>query len=241
MPLVIAALSDVHSPRYVSLLTASINNFVSRGVEVDLVLLAGDLVDKNNYAYLHIVLKVIEKLRNIHGEIPPILAVFGNEEYQGYEDRYRKLYPHVTWIDDEIRSLNINGVDLCIVGSRGVLMKPTVWQQRNIPNIESVYRARVSRIKEMLRVCRGKGFTILVTHYASTLATLEGEDPRIHPFLGYPILEKLNDNEKPSLAIHGHVHNSVKIYAKVNSVSVYNVSLPAAKSVTVINIDPGFR
>jgi len=238
VPLTIATLSDVHSPRYIHLLVASIANLTSRGVKVDLMLFAGDIVDKNVVTQLRVVLKVLAKLTDRYGGIPPIVTVFGNEEYIGYEQEYRRMYPQIIWIDDEFRALDINGVSLCIVGSRGALLKPTMWQQRNLTNIEGIYRARVSKIKEMLRYCREHGFTILITHYASTLATLEGEDPRIHKFLGYPIIENLDNKEKPDIAIHGHAHNSVKTYAKVNGVPVYNVSLPATKSITILNLDP---
>lgn len=237
MSLKIAAVADIHSPRYIPLLAASIAKLRSESTKIDLILLAGDVVERNDVASLNVVVNILSRLTNKLGASPPMVAVFGNEEYPGYEHVYRKLYPQIMWINDELRVLSIDELTLCIVGSRGAILKPTAWQQKHVPNAEVMYRARVEKIRGLLRKCRDYNISILVTHYTSTFATVEGEDPRIHKFLGYPIIETLNDDEKPCLAIHGHAHNSVRTHAVVNNVPIYNVSIPATKCVTIITLN----
>ncbi|MEM4788742.1 MAG: metallophosphoesterase [Ignisphaera sp.] len=236
MPLTIAAVADIHSPRYIPLLVTSINKLKSRNLKPDLVVLAGDIVEKNSVAYVRIVLGIVNKLSNKQGVTPPIVGVFGNEEYPGYEYKYLSEYPQITWINDEHKVLNIGDIEVCIVGSRGALLKPTTWQQKHLPQVDSLYKARVEKIKELLKQCKKYKASILVTHYASSFATVEGENPDIYKFLGYPLIETLNEYEKPILAIHGHAHKAVRTYANVRGVPVYNVSLPALKSVAILDM-----
>lgn len=115
-------------------------------------------------------------------------------------------------------------------------MKATTWQQKNIPNINALYSSRINRIKEYLKICKNYDYSVLVTHYASSLATVYGEPPSVHKFLGFPLIETMDKNLRPHIAIHGHAHNAVRTFALVGGTIVYNVSLPANKKITVIEL-----
>lgn len=236
----IAAIADVHSPRYLPLLIASVNSLSVKGAIIDLVIFAGDIVESNSISQLKLVVKVISKFKNIQGSTPPIIAVFGNEEYMGFEQTYISKYPEIAWVNDDYKIINISDREICIVGSRGVLMEATPWQKRNIPDIKTLYTSRLEKIKNMLSACkdRGTSITLLVTHYAPTFATLLGESPSIYKYLGYPVIERLSDTARPDIAIHGHAHNATRTFAIVRGVEVYNVSLPATKNLTLIKIKP---
>lgn len=234
----IAAVSDIHSPRYLPLFVASINELKLRGIKVEIVILAGDIVEHNKLDGLEPVLVAVRKLESIHDKKPKIIAVFGNEEYMGYEHEYRKRYPEVVWLDDEYLIFSVNDKSLCIIGSRGVLMKPTTWQAKNIQNIELIFGERIVRIKKALEYCReNHDKTLLITHYATSFATLRGEEHRIYKFLGYPFIEFLEDYLRPHIAIHGHAHNATTTFVTMRNTVIYNVALPANKKVTIIDLE----
>ncbi|NPA96848.1 MAG: metallophosphoesterase [Crenarchaeota archaeon] len=228
--------ADVHSPRYLSLFVASMARADTS--QVSAVLMAGDIVERGRVEAMRHIMTVLRK----HVRDAPLYAVFGNEEYFDKEREFVEAYPEITWLNDSVAELRVEGATICIVGSRGVLARPTHWQSRHIPNIHSLYRSRIRRIRELLQKCRSScSKVILLTHYASSLATIRGEPPSIHSYLGYPIVEGLPPGARPDIAIHGHAHNSKVLRAVVNGVEVHNVALPARKSVTLINVslEPG--
>jgi len=234
MKITIIAVADIHSPHYLPLFNASINGLLNR--EADVIILAGDIVDGGDVTMVRPVINTLNRLIGKMGLRIPIVSVFGNEEYMGLEEKFRSMYPEIIWLDDNYVTLSIKNKNICIVGSRGVLRKPTSWQRRNIPNIEHIYETRLNKIKNSIKECNKQYLTILVTHYAPTYLTLYGENPAIYNYLGYPIIEKLPTEMRPRIALHGHAHNASKLYANVNSVDVYNVSLVARKGLTIINI-----
>lgn len=234
MVITIAAVADIHSPKYLPLFTASVNDIRIKNKAVDLIIFAGDVVDKNSIHNLNLVIMVAKKLTNRCGNTPQMIAVFGNEEYIGFEHEYVRKYPEITWINDELKVLNINNVEICIVGSRGVLMQATAWQRKNLPNIDSVYANRVEKIKEHLKICKNYSFTILVTHYASSYTTVYGEPSTVYKFLGFPLIDTIDKKLRPNIAVHGHAHNALVTSATIDGTAIYNVSLPANKKVTII-------
>jgi Icc-related predicted phosphoesterase len=227
----ILSFSDTHGVQHLPLLVSSLNALHSR--DLDLVVMAGDIADRGRVESVSPTIEALRRFFKDFLNVPKIVAVFGNEEYMGSEELFIKRFKEVVWINDTYIKINVKGVDICIVGSRGVLKRPTQWQERNIPNIREIYSQRLRMLAENIATCRQLGYyTILVTHYASTYVTVYGESPAIYPYLGYPIIEELN--VKPHMAIHGHAHNATRLEAVVDRVRVYNVALPARKGVTLI-------
>jgi len=226
----VLAVADIHSPRYLQLFIASLSRVDTK--TIDLVVLAGDSVDRGRVEAFKPVEEVLRRLFSDR----PIVAVFGNEEYFDREPEFPKRYPSVRWVNDECLELDVKSVRLCIVGSRGVLKKPTHWQSRHIPNIHQLYRERLEKLRNLLRSAKKScDVVMLVTHYASSMATVRGEPPNILHYLGYPIIESLHPDERPDLAIHGHAHNAKVLNVRIGSTEVYNVSLPAKRGVTIID------
>ncbi len=223
--------ADVHSPRYLSLFIASMAK--TDASQVTAVLMAGDIVERGRVEAMKHVLAVLRK----HVGNKPLYAVFGNEEYFDREKDFIEAYPEVTWLNDEVAELEVHGCSICIVGSRGVLARPTHWQAKHIPNIHAIYRERARKLRDLLRECRKKCHkVVLLTHYASSMATVKGEPPNIYSYLGYPFVEGLPPDARPDIAIHGHAHNSKVLQAIVNGVEVLNVALPARRGVTLLDI-----
>lgn len=229
----ILATADIHSPRFLDLFIKSLNKVKIRP---DLIILAGDLVDKNNiYALKH----VYEILINKYEEIP-IISVFGNEEYRGFENKYREMYPVFKWLDDEYIILEMKELKIGIIGTRGALDKPTPWQSRHMPWLYNYYRELPLKISAMIDKARSNGakYVFLVSHYGVTYKNLEGEPRNIWPYLASSRMEKIIKDKKIDLVIHGHIHNGVRDKINIDGVEVYNVSLPARREVVLIDFTP---
>ncbi|MDT7901183.1 MAG: metallophosphoesterase family protein [Acidianus sp.] len=214
--MLIAATSDIHSPRYLNDFFIALRYLPQH---VDLVLLAGDLADKGKFMHFDPVYNALRKFQ--------IVAVFGNEDFREEREKYKEKFPDVIWLDDEKKQLN----DVTVIGSEGVIKKPTVWQKMKGID-EKFYNERKKKIEEML--CSSSGFKILLTHYAPTYKTVYGERPSAYPGLGDELIEELQC--KPNLAIHGHAHYAKVTFAKLDDTKVYNVALPANKKFVIIEI-----
>jgi len=228
----IIATADIHSPRYLALFMKS---FKEINVDPDLIILAGDLVEKNNVSALKPVYEFL--LGKYSGK--PIVAVYGNEEFRGYEYRYKELYREFIWLNDEYIVLNIKEQKVAVIGTRGALDKPTTWQARNIPGIYQYYSELPAKIAKLIDEARGKGVDtiILVSHYGVTYKDLDGEPRSIWPHLACSRFEKIIVSKEIDLVIHGHAHNGLKELVYIGKTPVYNVSLPARGRVMYIKFE----
>lgn len=227
----IVASADIHSPKYLDLFIKSMEQLK---ITPDLIILAGDLVDKNNIpAFKQIYNYLIEKFSN-----KPVVSVFGNEEYRGYENKYRELYSRVKWLNDEYCIIKVSSIKIGLVGTRGALDKPTTWQLRNIPGIIDYYHKLPSRISSIIDELNKQNvdLVILVSHYGVTYENLEGEPREIWFYLASRKFEEIIVNKRIDLVIHGHLHNGLKDIVYIESTPVYNVSLPARGRVYCIEI-----
>ncbi|MEM1509010.1 MAG: metallophosphoesterase [Thermofilaceae archaeon] len=224
----VAALSDVHGIRYLSLVKASLPLLKKAA----LTLLAGDLAEKGDPKQCRL---VIDALRVVYkGEI---IGIFGNEEYDERKKEIKDTCNDVTWLDDEITFQEIPGYSITIVGTRGVLDRPTRWQEKNIPGISKVYEARLNIIEKLLTEARQKShYNLLLTHYAPICGTLEGENPRIWEEMGSRKLTSIIMRTKTWGVFHGHAHNSRRTTVHLGGTRVYNVAVPAVKGITLINL-----
>lgn len=194
---------------------------------------AGDMVERGRVEALRPVLEATQR------KCPraQIVAVFGNEEYMDREHEFARAYDNVVWLNDSYIVVEEEGKSIAIYGSRGALDRPTRWQRRNIPGIETIYKRRAERMKTVLSQLRNQtDIVIVVTHYAPTYLTLEGEKQEIWPELGSRAVERALLKARPDIAIHGHAHNSRRLEAMLNGIRVLNVAFPARKDVTIVKL-----
>ncbi|MEM2020644.1 MAG: metallophosphoesterase [Zestosphaera sp.] len=227
----ICAVGDVHGKRYLQIFQASIRSIVS--FKPDVCVFAGDMVDEGKADDLDVVVNEVKtKFPNT-----PIISIFGNEEYHEYEDVFMSRYPELMWLNDSMSILEVRGVKTAFVGSRGSLDRLTYWQKRNKPELRLVYAERPKIIKELVSEARKHAdVVVLVTHYAPAFLTVKGEPERVYPFMGSQLMEKMVKETRPELVIHAHAHNARVIEATLGNTRIYNVSLPARKSVTQIEL-----
>ena len=67
---------------------------------------------------------------------------------------------------------------------------------------------------------------VAILHYAPIRATVEGEPPEIHAFLGASHLGNALDQGGATVAFHGHAHNGSFEGRTTGGVPVFNVSVP---------------
>ena len=230
MAVTLAAVGDIHSPRYLDIFLRALGKVK---LEPDAVLLAGDIIDKGKWRECTRVLHPLTKKWHA-----PLVAVFGNEEYDDVKGHIRSLCGQARWLDDEYLSLDIRGVEVGIIGTRGSLDRPTPWQSKHMPGIESVYRERVAKIRRLLLDSRRRDdITVLLTHYPPRADTLRGEDERFWPQMSSRRMAEAVVEARIDAVIHGHLHRSTVVDASLDGVKVYNVALPATREIRVIRLE----
>lgn len=232
----ILACSDIHSPVFYQ---DFIKSLESINEKVDLIILAGDIVERNT------VEKEIEEYRKIYNSFfgkffAPVIAVFGNTEFDEYREKIKKEISGIRFLDDQQLELKVDESSILVFGTTGSLDEPTRWQRAHIANIKQIYKSRIEKVRSLKNY---KGFKIVVTHYAPTYKTLEGENPLFYQQLGSLEMESAILEARPNIVIHGHAHNGSK-FAWIDTIPVFNVAFPVNRSLVLIDtekIKPGLQ
>jgi len=220
----IAAVADVHSPRYLD----GFRQALAKLGGCDIFLLCGDIVVKNDHTQLPAVVAAIREV--YQGEI---IGCFGNEEYE--EDREKYKLAGVRWLDGDSAALEIGGLKVGVVGSRGALDRPTFWQRTHINSVMDVYHHRVEAVDRALAGLKAD-VKIVISHYSPTCLTLEGEKESSWPEMGSKLLEDIIRRRQPDAWFHGHIHRGKKLEAEIGRTLVVNTSFPARGGVTVVEL-----
>ncbi len=225
----ILATADIHSPKFLSTFRETILKHVDKLQNVDLVLIAGDLMHKGDISGLR---KLEETLQEFFAN-KIVIACPGNEDFEEVLSRVKCL--KVKILEDSIETLKIDNKLIKVYCTRGVLDRPTIWQRRHIKNIDEIYMKRLEKIKAALEEICNSDVPILLSHYAITYSLLEGEDRTIWPYLGTCKLDNIIQKYR-IIVIHGHAHNSIKRYTVFGKAHILNVSFPRFSAVYLINI-----
>ena len=141
----------------------------------------------------------------------------------------------ITFLDDEMTVISINGLRVAIIGTRGVLDQPTYWQSRYVKGIRDRYTRRLKKLNTLLAKASSEAeHTILMSHYAPTVVTLDGEMRRAPSQMGSRRVEQLLKQHNPTLAIHGHAHEGLK-QGLVGTTPILNVALPLHERIVLID------
>jgi Icc-related predicted phosphoesterase len=229
--MIIAATGDAHVPRFFEDFVRAVDTMRAKP---DLFLVSGDMVDRGDVASY-------EKVYNtLFGRVTcPIVACFGNTEFQNVRKQIKERYKEIKFLDDEAAILQVGQLSVGIVGTTGSLDEPTSWQRANIPNIENIYRSRVTMVDNLLLRMK-TNISILLMHYAPTYKTLEGENPNFYKNMGSRMYEMVLLNRKPTLVVHGHSHKGLKS-TWIDTVPVFNVAFPANREIVIIDTEKDLK
>ena len=132
--MIIAATSDVHSPRFYEDFVRAIDNMP---VKPDLFILAGDMIERGSPP------EEYERVYNaLFGKVScPIIACFGNNEFiPDIRTQIKMKTKDIKFLDGEAIEIKMGYDTIGIVGKIGSVDVATNWQKANIPNIEKVYQ-----------------------------------------------------------------------------------------------------
>lgn len=222
MPTVrLAAVSDIHYTRNSH--GALVGLFARAAEQADVLLLGGDLTD---YGLVEEARALAEDLRGVR---IPVIAVLGNHDLEsGQGDEVRRILcdAGVRLLDGE--SVVVDGVGFA--GAKGFAggfgrraLEP--WGEAAIKMFVREAIDEALKLEQALARLRTR-LRIVLLHYSPVRATVEGEPPEIHPFLGSSRLEEPINRFKATAVFHGHAHAGTLEGATATGIPVYNVALP---------------
>jgi Icc-related predicted phosphoesterase len=225
------AVADVHSPRFLPEFKQSLEQLSAP----DVFFFAGDMINRGNASEYLTVLDIID---DTLGTGFPIIACFGNEEYNDVRKEILSIVgDRVLFLDEKSTVIHNGKSQIGIVGTQGSLDKATSWQRSNIPSVKGVFERRAKRAASLLKkMDKTTDKQVLLMHYSPCLETCEGEEERAFSWLGSRKFYRVIRDQSPDLVIHGHVHNSINHRAVIGKSLVHNVSLPAVGSITELNL-----
>ncbi|MHA2425057.1 MAG: metallophosphoesterase family protein [Candidatus Thorarchaeota archaeon] len=216
----VAAIADVHSPRYLD----EFKEAISKCKKPDLFLLAGDMV---NFGKIEEYVNILKAITDQFGYSVPIVACFGNDEHGANpENMYDVVGNRIRFLDGDSDVVSHSGRK---IGILGVPMLNVNRDQKD-KSLEEIFEQKISvlaqHLGELKKTCDK---TILLLHY-SPLST------EAFPEAFSWWISKTFQEAQPDLIIHGHVHYAIKPEIRIGPTQIINVAYPATHRVTEFHI-----
>jgi Icc-related predicted phosphoesterase len=194
----------------------------------DVLVLCGDLTDYGLPDEARILAREI-----VGTAKAPILAVFGNHDYEsGHADEVKAILAEAG-----VRVLDGDFVEIGGIGFAGVKgfaggFGEHALQSWGEPVLKRFVRESVEEALKLesalARVRVGRRVAIL--HYSPIRDTVDHEPPEVVPFLGSSRLEEPINRYGAVAVFHGHAHHGAPEGRTSTGVPVYNVSLPLMRA-----------
>jgi Icc-related predicted phosphoesterase len=191
--------------------------------DADVLVIGGDLTNHGRLEELEVLLKALD------GCTIPVIATLGNHDHEsGNADELSRLLAQ-----SSIHLLDRSSIVIDGVGFSGVKGFCGGFDQTMANSFgENLFKAWVTEgileaealKKELWGLNTERRVAVL--HYAPVRATVEGEPPEIHAFLGTSRLGAALDEGGATVAFHGHAHAGRFEGKTPGGVPVYNVSVP---------------
>lgn len=223
----IAAVSDVHSPRYF----AEFERSLSLLDTPDLFLLAGDMVNRGLIQEYDRVVNALEaKLERT----VPIVSCLGNEEYN--EDRMELVEQTrhmIRFLEDDAIVLEVAGREIGIVSGPAPLDRRSKTTELGGRSIRQRFEQRINRLSSLIEETAEKAsYTILLMHYSPLAETSSAGDELL---FSWWIAEAMMTT-RPDLIVHGHTHSATHSRIEIEGTPIYNVAIPATGVITRIHL-----
>jgi Icc-related predicted phosphoesterase len=198
--------------------------FAAASAQADVLVLCGDLTDYGLPEEARVLARELAAALRI-----PAVGVLGNHDYESAQQG------EVVQIlrDAGVTILDGDGVELSGVGFAGVKGFGGGFGERALQpwGEETIKRFVREAVDEALKLESGLARLhapqrVAVLHYSPIPATVEGEPPELHPFLGSSRLEEPLNRYEVAAVFHGHAHRGRLEGRTRGGVPVYNVCLP---------------
>jgi len=216
----IAAVSDIHCPRYLKELEIALKGLH----EPDILLFAGDMIEAERFAEYRKIADVLEMYLN--KDVPAIGCV-GNDE-QGIDPfQFRDI------VGDRIVLLDGNTfVHSTSQGTLGIIGVPLITNVKKIDthDIAGIFKDRIANLKtEVVATKQTCDRTILLQHYSPL--ELDSFPSRYSWWLS-----KVLEGAPPDIIIHGHIHYATNPEVCMSATKILNVAFPATGKITEIDL-----
>lgn len=195
--------------------------------EAEGLVLAGDLTDHGLVDEAKALAEALAQLR------VPCTAVLGNHDCEGNAVR------EIVRIMNEVKVTVLDGDHavfdrrLGIAGVKGFGggFERSMLQAFGEPSVKAFVQEAVNEALKLEAALAQLDTQkkVVLTHYAPIVATTEGENPEIRPFLGTTRLAAPCDAFGALAVFHGHAHHGVAEGHTPGGIPVYNVAMPVLK------------
>jgi Icc-related predicted phosphoesterase len=194
--------------------------------DADVILLAGDLTTTGEPDEAMVLADACRGLSI------PVFAILGNHDHHARKTaEVSELLEEagIRMLDDSCATCEIAGLELGVVGAKGFIggFPGSALPDFGEPLLRQVYRETT---KEADAIARGLqaivhcDVRVVLLHYAPIEATIEGEPPGIHTYLGSERLATPIAENGADLVVHGHAHAG-SFEGRIGEIPVYNVAV----------------
>lgn len=215
----IAAVADLHCRASSAAEMQAI--FADVPQHADLLILAGDLTDNGLPNELGVLLSVVQPLGL------PTVAVLGNHDHESdHAERLAEMLHEaaVYLLDGSV--CEIDGVGF--IGTKGfcggfddLFIQP--FGERALKTFIQASLDEAVRLENALTKITDCAHRVAVLHYAPIKATVQGEPPELHAFLGSSRLANALDRHAVDMIVHGHAHHGAPLGQTAGGIPVHNV------------------
>jgi Icc-related predicted phosphoesterase len=223
----IAAVADVHSPRYYEEFKRSLLGLN----KPSLLLMAGDMVNRGAASEYE---RIVDSVETYVDKDLPLIACFGNEEYEeARKDLNKYCRNRVKFLEGEALLLEIGGRTIGVVGAPAPIDRRSKKDELGGRSIRQRFQMRVRRLSKLLEdVSQDTNYTVLLMHYSPLM---DAADENEAPIFSWWITEATKDFP-PNLIIHGHNHISSRLWTEIGGTRICNVAIPAVGRITEIQL-----
>lgn len=220
----IAAIADVHSPKYINEFEAALSN-----VSIpDAFLFAGDMVNFGRTSQYSDVIQVVD---SVFTSRVPIIACFGNEEFEDFRPDIRnQMQDRIVFLDGESTIIESSGLKFGIIGATA----PADQEDRlTKKGLREIYEARAQQLNKVIRkTAAAAEFLVILMHYSPLSEKCRANDEYNYSWWFQSAIADV----QPDVVIHGHLHGSSDLEFRMGKTRIYNVAFPASGKVTEIEI-----
>ena len=223
----LAAVADVHSPKFLEDFAEALTSVDAP----DMLLFAGDMI---NFGRASQYLNIIQAIDSSSARDVPVIACFGNEEFEAVRKEIMNLTEgRILFLDGESTSLEIAGFKIGVVGVTAPVDIRAGRKRLNKMGLREFYESRAESLANKVKETEGEvDHTILLMHYSPLSERVN--DNEISEYSWW--ISKIIEDVQPDIVIHGHLHISSRLETRIDKTRIINVAFPAVGKITELEL-----